>query len=114
MSKRRLITFDWALKRLLRSKANYDVLEGFLSELLKEDITIIEILERALHEPSLARQNKAPPCATRFCTSCKSPIIVISHLASQIDHILQNTNFALLARLRLRPMNHNIALVKSR
>nr|VFK66307.1 MAG: conserved hypothetical protein (putative transposase or invertase) [Candidatus Kentron sp. UNK]VFK71939.1 MAG: conserved hypothetical protein (putative transposase or invertase) [Candidatus Kentron sp. UNK] len=45
MSKRRLITFDWALKRLLRSKANYEVLEGFLSELLKEDITILEILE---------------------------------------------------------------------
>nr|VFK14466.1 MAG: conserved hypothetical protein (putative transposase or invertase) [Candidatus Kentron sp. LPFa] len=45
MSKRRLITFDWALKRLLRSKANYEILEGFLSELLKEDITILEILE---------------------------------------------------------------------
>nr|VFK18302.1 MAG: conserved hypothetical protein (putative transposase or invertase) [Candidatus Kentron sp. LFY] len=43
--KRRLITFDWALKRLLRSKANYEVLEGFLSELLREDITILDILE---------------------------------------------------------------------
>ncbi len=42
---RRLISFDWALKRLLRSKANFDVLEGFLSELLKEDITILEVLE---------------------------------------------------------------------
>ncbi|VFN04119.1 MAG: hypothetical protein BECKG1743D_GA0114223_108712, partial [Candidatus Kentron sp. G] len=28
MSKRKLISFDWALKRLLRSKANYEVLEG--------------------------------------------------------------------------------------
>ena len=45
MNKRRLISFDWALKRLLRSKANYEVLEGFLSELLKEDIRILEILE---------------------------------------------------------------------
>ena len=42
---RRLISFDWALKRLLRSKANFDVLEGFLSELLKEDILILEVLE---------------------------------------------------------------------
>ncbi|MBF0109491.1 MAG: hypothetical protein HQL76_09965, partial [Magnetococcales bacterium] len=25
MKRRRLITFDWALKRLLRSKANFDV-----------------------------------------------------------------------------------------
>ncbi|NGZ05168.1 MAG: Rpn family recombination-promoting nuclease/putative transposase [Magnetococcales bacterium] len=45
MSKRRLITFDWALKRLLRSKANFEVLEGFLSELLTTDIRIVEILE---------------------------------------------------------------------
>jgi len=42
---RKLITFDWAIKRLLRSKANFDILEGFLSELLKEDIKIIDILE---------------------------------------------------------------------
>ncbi|TAN51852.1 MAG: Rpn family recombination-promoting nuclease/putative transposase [Methylococcaceae bacterium] len=45
MSQRKLITFDWAIKRLLRSKANFDVLEGFLSELLKDDIRILEVLE---------------------------------------------------------------------
>ena len=46
MSKgRKLISFDWAIKRLLRSKANFGILEGFLSELLFEDITILEILE---------------------------------------------------------------------
>ena len=45
MNQRRLISFDWALKRLLRSKANYEVLEGFLSELLDDDIRILEILE---------------------------------------------------------------------
>jgi len=45
MSKRKLVSFDWAMKRLLRSKANFEVLEGFLSELLKEDITILEVLE---------------------------------------------------------------------
>ncbi len=33
------------MKRLLRSKANFNILEGFLSELLREDITILEILE---------------------------------------------------------------------
>jgi len=42
---RKLVSFDWALKRLLRSKANYEVLEGFLSELLRDDITILEVLE---------------------------------------------------------------------
>jgi len=42
---RKLISFDWAIKRILRSKANFEILEGFLSELLKEDIKILEILE---------------------------------------------------------------------
>ena len=35
-----LVRFDWAMKRLLRDKANYVVLEGFLSELLKFDLKI--------------------------------------------------------------------------
>ncbi|MBF0134178.1 MAG: PD-(D/E)XK nuclease family transposase, partial [Magnetococcales bacterium] len=45
MKQRQLISFDWALKRLLRSKANFEILEGFLSELLREDVRIVEILE---------------------------------------------------------------------
>ncbi len=44
MSKK-LIRFDWAIKRLLRNKANFGVLEGFLSELLFDDIKIEQILE---------------------------------------------------------------------
>lgn len=39
------IHFDWAMKRLLRDKANYVVLEGFLSTLLEEDIRINKFLE---------------------------------------------------------------------
>ena len=39
------IRFDWAIKRLLRNKANYVVLEGFLSELLQTDIKINTLLE---------------------------------------------------------------------
>ena len=42
---RQLVSFDWALKKLLRSKANFFILEGFLSELLHENIKIQEILE---------------------------------------------------------------------
>lgn len=37
--------FDWAIKRLLRNKANFDILEGFLSELLRQDFKIKQILE---------------------------------------------------------------------
>ena len=45
MNKSKLVRFDWAIKYLLRNKANFDILEGFLSELLKTPITIQEILE---------------------------------------------------------------------
>lgn len=43
--KDRYIRFDWAIKRLLRQKANFCVLEGFLTVLLGEKVTIMEILE---------------------------------------------------------------------
>lgn len=39
------IRFDWAMKRLLRDKSNYVVLEGFLSTLLNEDLRICRFLE---------------------------------------------------------------------
>lgn len=42
---RTYISFDWALKRLLRDKANFDVLEGFLSTLLETNIKIHRLLE---------------------------------------------------------------------
>ena len=45
MQAKKHIRFDWAIKRLLRQKANCGILEGFLSELLKEDIRILEILD---------------------------------------------------------------------
>ena len=39
------IRFDWAMKRLLRDKANFQVLEGLLTTLLNEKITIKNLLE---------------------------------------------------------------------
>ena len=43
--KDRYIRFDWAIKRLLRQKANFDVLEGFLTVFIGEEVKIVEILE---------------------------------------------------------------------
>jgi len=45
MNTRSLISFDWAMKRLLRQKANFEILEGFLSELLHRKIIIKSIGE---------------------------------------------------------------------
>ncbi len=42
---KKLVRFDWAIKKLLRHKANFGILEGFLSELLRHDIKIVEILD---------------------------------------------------------------------
>ena len=38
---RTLVSFDWAMKSILRDKANFDVLEGFLTTLLNQEITVI-------------------------------------------------------------------------
>ena len=52
VSERKLVSFDWAVKKLLRSKANFEVLEGFLSELLFDDIKILEVLESESNKDS--------------------------------------------------------------
>ncbi|MDR1155206.1 MAG: Rpn family recombination-promoting nuclease/putative transposase [Bacteroidales bacterium] len=47
-----LISFDYALKRLLRNKANYGVLEGFLSELLSKNVSVKSIGESESNKES--------------------------------------------------------------
>lgn len=55
-----LIRFDWAMKRLLRDKSNYVVLEGFLSTLLREDLRICRFLEsEANQEDATDKFNRA-------------------------------------------------------
>lgn len=49
----RYIRFDWAIKRLLRQKANFVVLEGFLTVFLGEKITISEILESESNQQTI-------------------------------------------------------------
>ena len=39
------IRFDWAVKRMLRDKTNFAVLEGLITVLTGEQVTIVEILE---------------------------------------------------------------------
>ena len=42
---KKLVRFDWAMKKMLRHKANFDILEGFLSELLGDEVKIKQVLE---------------------------------------------------------------------
>ena len=46
------IRFDWAMKRLLRNKANFGVLEGFVTTLLGENIRIRSLLESESNQES--------------------------------------------------------------
>ena len=45
LKERTFVSFDWALKRILRDKANFGVLEGFLTTLLNFDVKIHRLLE---------------------------------------------------------------------
>ena len=45
MNTRSLVSFNWAIKYLLRDKANFDILEGFLTALLRQEIRILSLLE---------------------------------------------------------------------
>ena len=45
MINEKYVRFDWAMKRMLRDKANFDVLEGLMTVLFGEKITIVELLE---------------------------------------------------------------------
>lgn len=46
------IRFDWAIKHMLRDKANFDILEGFISVLLGEEVHIVELLESESNQDS--------------------------------------------------------------
>lgn len=68
------IRFDWAIKRLLRNKANHDVLEGFLSVLLGEDVKIVKFLEsEGNQETSDDKYNRVDI----LCEDSKDELIII-------------------------------------
>ena len=48
----RYVRFDWAIKRLVRQKANFGVLNGFLTVMLREEVNILEILESESNQES--------------------------------------------------------------
>ncbi len=46
------IRFDWAMKSLLRNKANHAVLEGLMASLLGRKYTILRFLESGSNQES--------------------------------------------------------------
>lgn len=50
----KLVRFDWAIKRLLRQKANFGILEGLLSVVLQQELKIVNILESESNKDNIA------------------------------------------------------------
>lgn len=85
---RRLVSFDWALKRLLRSKANFVILEGFLTELLGEEIRIEELLESESNQSSAeAKHNRVD----LKCRNQREEIVLIEVQYERQDDFLSRT-----------------------
>jgi len=81
--KSRYVRFDWAIKRILRDKANKEVLEGLITVLLGEPVTITEILESEGNQDS--REDKTNRVDVKAKTSKGEYIIVEVQLTKERD-----------------------------
>ncbi len=82
---KKLIRFDWAMKYMLRSPANFDVLEGLLSAVLGEKIKIVDILES---EGDKKEQDEKFNRVDIRCKNSKGHIIIIEvQNTSEADYI---------------------------
>jgi len=82
---RKLISFDWAIKKILRSKANFGILEGFLSELLFIDIHILEILDSESNQE--AEDNKFNRVDIKVKDSNGKIYIVEVQFSRELDYL---------------------------
>jgi predicted transposase/invertase (TIGR01784 family) len=82
--KRTLISFDWALKRLLRQKANYGILEGFLSELLGFDVQVKNLLESESNKES---EDDKSNCVDLLCENQYGELLLVElQYLQEIDY----------------------------
>ena len=89
---RKLISFDWAMKKLLRSKANFEVLEGFLSELLKDNMQTLEILESSSNKEN--NRDKSNQADLKVKNQNNEIIIIEVQYEREFDY-LQRTLFGI-------------------
>ena len=81
--KSRYVRFDWAIKRILRDKANKEVLEGLITVLLGEAVEITEILESEGNMD--AREDKTNRVDVKAKTAKGEYIIVEVQLTKERD-----------------------------
>ena len=108
------IRFDWAIKRILRDKANAGVLEGLLTVLLGEKIVITEILESESNRDS--EMDKSNRVDVKAKTSTGEIILVEVQLAREshfMQRILFGTSKAIIEQLKIGKDYDNIKKVYS-
>jgi len=81
--KSKYVRFDWAIKRILRDKANKEVLEGLITVLLGEAVTITEILESASNKDRF--EDKTNRVDVKAKTAAGELIIVEVQLTKERD-----------------------------
>jgi predicted transposase/invertase (TIGR01784 family) len=83
IEKSKYVRFDWAIKRILRDKANKEVLEGLITVLLGESVKITEILESEGNAD--AREDKMNRVDVKAKTEQGEYIIVEVQLTKEWD-----------------------------
>ena len=108
------IRFDWAIKRLLRQKANFDVLEGFLTVFLGEKITIVDILESEGNQQSA--DDKFNRVDIKACNS-KDEIIIVEIQNTRelyyLERVLYGVAKAITEHISLGEQYHKVKKIYS-
>ena len=108
------VRFDWAIKRILRDKANKGVLEGLMTVLLDDPTTIEEILEPESNQDS--HDDKFNRVDVKAKTSAGEIIIVEVQLAKEfnfLQRILFGTSKAITEQVHLSQGYEHIKKVYS-
>ena len=98
----RYVRFDWAIKRILRDKANKEVLEGLITVLLGQPVSITEILESEGNQD--AREDKLNRVDVKAKTADGEYIIVEVQLTKERDffqRIIFGTSESIIEQINL-------------
>jgi len=109
-----LVRFDWAAKRILRDKANFGVIEGLLTVLLREKITIQQMLESESNQDS--PEDKFNRVDIKAINSKGEIIIVEIQLTRQLyylERILYGVSKAITEHITLGSKYDNVKKVYS-
>ena len=110
----RYVRFDWAVKRMLRDKANFGVLEGLITVLLGEPVHIVEILESEGNQ--LTEDDKFNRVDVKARNDCDEIFIVevrLTRLLHYMERILYGVAKTLTEHIRLGRLYNEVKKVYS-